>query len=113
MPGICAGIRGPWCRENQEAWRTSLGRGSGDKGSGVRGRVWKTSLDGDGDPEEGGLGCFGALEAKGLRERRSARLLDPSPSQTCGPLDRHVSLGRWWGRGKGGCGLWGLGAWGL
>ena len=52
VPGTCDNIRGPWCREAQDAWRTSLGRRSGDGGSGVRGRVWKTTLDREGSSKE-------------------------------------------------------------
>lgn len=110
MPGTCDDIRGPWCREAQEAWRTCLGRHSGDGGSGVRGRVWKTTLDREGGPEEREFGCSGSLKAEGLRWSRSASPPGPSPSQTSGPPDRHRSPGKRRGGGKGGCtSPWGLG----
>lgn len=100
----CPGGAGTLEGLGAEALRTCLGRRSGGGGSRVRGRVWKVTLDGDWGPEEAGLSCAGAREAEGLRGCRSASLPGPSPSQTCGPLDRTaLASGGGGGSREGGC----------
>lgn len=94
---------GPWCREALGAWRNSLGRRLGDRGSGVRGRGRKAFLDAYRGLREGRLRCFEAWETKRLRGSRSASLPDPSPSQTCGPGDRRGLPGTKRSRGREAC----------